>query len=165
VVQGFDANLGISRLLGDKGTRNPWKSVLPTMVGSSKFVIRIVDATGLLTIRQLTGVEAMRCIGWDICDWKEDPLRAGHPDSLLRNLAGNAFSAFAVAPLIAAVVAVQGMFDSLVEPEPDNANKRARRAPPGLETASSSRAPPVKDPSSSSESSMNTCGIDSSDSD
>ena len=80
------------------------------MIGSSKFALRIFDVYGKYTIRQMLGVEVLRCIGWDMDDWKCDPYAADfHPDSLLRNLGGNAFSGFAVTPLIASFSLVQGM--------------------------------------------------------
>ena len=81
---------------------------MPTMTGSSLTLVRYrsesIDGPPVL-LRAMTGVEQMRCIGFDISDYAGDVLPR---DRLLANLAGNAFSGFAIAPWIMAGLAALG---------------------------------------------------------
>jgi hypothetical protein len=58
---------------------------------------------GQTVARLMSGMEAMRAIGWDYADWAE---QSDHfePD-LLYSLAGNAFSGYQIGPVIAATLA------------------------------------------------------------
>ena len=90
--------------------KNPWSKagLMPTMTGSSLTLVRYrsrsIDGPPVL-LRAMTGVEQMRCIGFDISDYAGDLLPR---DRLLANLAGNAFSGFAIAPWIMAGLAALG---------------------------------------------------------
>jgi hypothetical protein len=53
--------------------------------------------------RLMTGIEAMRAIGWDTADWVGAPeCFRTLDDDLLRSLAGNAFSGYQIGPIMAA---------------------------------------------------------------
>ena len=62
-------------------------------------------------MKPLNGIEAMRAMGWDLAHWSAtcSPY-ATNSDNQIRRLAGNAFNAYALAPLLACVVATQGLF-------------------------------------------------------
>ena len=105
----FDANRSMERVFRwqpqqefDDRLANPWRSHVPTLVGHSSMACRLKTASGLVKIKKLHGLEAMRLIGWDLCHWKDgaSPFASGKilPDLLL-SMAGNAWSAFAFVPL------------------------------------------------------------------
>ena len=108
----------------DESFKNPWKGPdLGTMVGSSKWCLRRLLTRGDLVIRMMTGIEAMRAIGWELEDWVFHAGRGpasiyqnGITDELLLNLAGNAFSSYAFGPVAAATLACMGL-----SPEPEAA--------------------------------------------
>ena len=115
-VFSFDCNDSLKRtvgwpLMGNRtALRNPWKGPsMGTLVGSSHNIIRITDPS--LYIRPLSGVESMVAIGWDMSLFvRGNPYKDDFSDKQLRSLAGNAFSGFAIAPLLASLTAVLGMF-------------------------------------------------------
>jgi len=93
--------------------KNPWvRPQLGTLTGSSRWCVRRQQtATSVPQIRLLTGVEAMRCIGWDLSFWAQlghANLPAAVDDDLLTNMAGNAFSAYRFCPVAACVMAAFG---------------------------------------------------------
>ena len=109
----LDANFSISRLFGSG--RNPWLGPLIfTFTGTSVPVMRRreIDIHGdpTVKIKALTGKEMLQVTGWDISQWQPSALTAC-ANSIERSLAGNAWSAFACAPLMAAVISVLGFAD------------------------------------------------------
>ena len=99
----YDAHPSLGRLTND-GIRNPWHAnTLPTIVGSSEFVMRHRDDKGV-NIRPLTGREQLQFAGWDNSFFKKDPV----VDSELGAMAGNCFNGFAVAALYSCIFSVMG---------------------------------------------------------
>ncbi|CAK0796241.1 unnamed protein product, partial [Prorocentrum cordatum] len=84
---------------------NPWKEWVPCMTGHSCFVGRIMDANGDTMMKRIHGLEAMQLMGWDLSFYKDGVAPFWQervtPDVLV-DLAGNARSAFSVAPLFVA---------------------------------------------------------------
>ena len=77
---------------------SPWKSLCPTITGASQMCCRYRQGTDeKITVRPLSGQECMSLIGWDPSYYSQ---QAAMSDVLLRNLAGNAFSAFAFTPML-----------------------------------------------------------------
>ena len=71
-------------------------------MGSSTIACRVKTPDGVVRIKKLHGLEAMRLIGWDLCEWKDgvSPFASGKvTPELLAAMAGNAWSAFAFVPL------------------------------------------------------------------
>ncbi len=88
--------------------RSPWRfPTCGTLTGHTRFLVRRQDpADGSHTVRLMSGVEAMRAIGWDLGDWRGPPGGGGKfKDGLLRSLAGNAFSGYQAGPILAATMA------------------------------------------------------------
>jgi hypothetical protein len=121
-VEFLDVNPSLNQLTafkqGDDGLRpsSPWKPVPGTLVGSS-FIVMRCQAAGYL--RSLTGFEYMQLIGWDTTEWVTSrPFNAASPmpqHSLCSELAGNAFSAFVMSPLVATLLACSGATRQLRE--------------------------------------------------
>jgi site-specific DNA-cytosine methylase len=93
---------------GDKGTDNesrisyPWRALnLPTIAGSSIMVVRRQGIFGFDGLRVLTGVELLNFMGFDSSELTR-PVMA--TDSLLGNMAGNAFSGFSIAAVLSVVL-------------------------------------------------------------
>ena len=74
---------------------------MPTLTGSMKPVVRIRSALGTILVRLLHGREAMAMAGWSRHDYSCEP-SASHATML--SLAGNAFSAYSVGPLLLGVM-------------------------------------------------------------
>ena len=74
----------------------PWRHVCPTMTGASQMSVRYVKGNEII-LRPQSGLESFALMGWHItyfaplCCWTE---------SLLKNMAGNAFSGFAITPML-----------------------------------------------------------------
>ena len=90
---------------------NPWHSAPKTLVGSSCIAVRMKADDGNF-IRPLFVWEYFSLVGWAPSMWKvgttEMPSRA-----LCANLCGNAFSAFAIGPLISSALSITGSIQAL----------------------------------------------------
>ena len=86
---------------------SPWHEHLPTIVGSVKAVIRRRGNAARPTLRVVFGAELLAMMCWHAGDFREGVHRwltpRGH--ALLSSLAGNAFSGYAVGPLLIAACA------------------------------------------------------------
>ena len=81
-----------------KSLRNPWKLYLPTLTATSVMVCRF-RKDGATTFKRLHGLEAMRCIGWDLGHFQDGTLSSQVDYGLLCDLAGNAWSSLAFLPV------------------------------------------------------------------
>ncbi len=97
---------------GEK-VRNPWRyPLMGTLTGFSKWFVRRCSADGTLCARLLRGCEHMKAMGWSLEDYlnveelMEGP--AGSEDTL-KSLAGNAFSGYALGPVLSACMACYGV--------------------------------------------------------
>ena len=98
-VQTLDSNASIDRINRESG---PWTpGLLPTLLGSSKPVIRTRTASGEVAVRMLHGQELLALAGWGVGDYLK-PTSVAH--STCSSLAGNAFSAFSCGPVALAAV-------------------------------------------------------------
>jgi hypothetical protein len=95
---------------------SPWKKTPPTLVGSVKVAVRVVQGS-TSTIRILEGFEYMRMIGWDDACWAGELSANDRPSmstaeevELLANLAGNAYTAFHYMPWNMALLATFGKY-------------------------------------------------------
>ena len=112
-AQFLDANCSLERLSPNGGT--PWlDNRLMTLVGASKPVMRRRRADGTVEVRLLYGIELMAFIGWHWDDYAEGECTM-LDNATLTSLAGNAFSAFAVGPVLAATLPLLGL--QVAEPE------------------------------------------------
>ncbi len=75
-------------------------------------MVRKKQPDGSHVVRLMTGVEAMRAIGWDTGDWRTESDTYG--DDLLRSLAGNAFSCYQIGPVLAATFASFGLPENML---------------------------------------------------
>ena len=104
VPEFLDANSSMGRLRLASGS--PWhRNVMPTVVGQMKPVVRVRSQDGSDTIRCISGMECMQIQGWDLTDYCDAEVAASeYRNSLLINLAGNAFNAFACGAAFAASI-------------------------------------------------------------
>lgn len=113
--------------------RNPWKPRPGCLVSNNQILMRWLPDDVRLTpgsarprfdqwkYRLLCGVELMALIGWCHSLWPVDSALPSH--QLLTSLAGNAFSGFAVAPVMVATLASLGLPDAhTICCEDDNAD-------------------------------------------
>lgn len=120
LVEFVDVNPTISRILGlssnkeGKDVRNPWSATCPTLTAQGKIVIRYTDtSTNKLVIRALQPYEVMAIIGWDPAFWKVGEVASQFMDGeLCSSLAGNAFSAFAVGPVLSVALSTMGSLEA-----------------------------------------------------
>lgn len=120
VPQFIDVNFSLKRLAPNGGGgRNPWRhDRLPTLTGSGIYILRTGRLSELakgdvgaifagrqveVELRQLDGLELLQIIGYDITYMDINTLPS---HSLATSLAGNAFSAFSVAPCLLALFSV-----------------------------------------------------------
>ena len=101
-------------------TGTPWKPKMPTMTGSSKFLIRVrcSSSDSPFKVRLIEGWEAMRLIGW--CDslWKQGVRRdhtAAGPgqkpfSELLLEMGGNAYAIWHCIPWSLALLSTIGKY-------------------------------------------------------
>ena len=117
-VQFIDSNLTLSRMLSlspDKtaeSVRSPWSNACPTLTSHSKIIVRYNHEDSLV-VRALEGYEVMSLIGWDLAHWRmlgEDKRVEG---DLCSSLAGNAFSAFAVGPILVVALSAMGCLSTV----------------------------------------------------
>ena len=80
---------------------SPWRSICPTITGASQICVRYRHG-GFTVLRPLSGRECMALIGWHESYYSPSVTM---DDVLLRNFAGNAFSGFAVLPMMLLAVA------------------------------------------------------------
>lgn len=111
----MDVNSSLARLLNwQPGSgeekfaelRYPWCGSPRTITGQSKIVMRTAQAGVPSSVRLLEGWEVMALIGWSPNMWKK-----GGPfvqPEVMCNMAGNAFSGFAVGPVLVATLALMG---------------------------------------------------------
>ena len=71
------------------------------------------DQGGVIVLRALLGLEVFNLIGFDSAFLRQP---VGATSSLLINMGGNAFSAFAAAPMMMVALAGAGLIDMLEEP-------------------------------------------------
>jgi hypothetical protein len=119
-VEFLDVNPSLNQLTGfkqgDAGLRpnSVWKPVPGTLVGSSFMLVRCRDAC---IVRPLLGCEYMQLIGWATSEWVTSrpfsPTAPMPSHALCAELAGNAFSAFVMSPLVATLIACSGAMHQL----------------------------------------------------
>ena len=113
-VEFLDLNIGISWHLGWKNgssvedfahliEKSPWTPRPMTMISKSILLMRLRGQH----IRILDGWEHMQLIGWDHRIWDESVDKPAHETMV--SLSGNAFSGFAVHPVMMIGVALSGM--------------------------------------------------------
>ncbi|CAK0804534.1 unnamed protein product, partial [Prorocentrum cordatum] len=110
--QFFDTKNSYSRTFAKDEDASPWRTVVPTLTGQGRMVVRYWY-DGEVILRPVLGIECMAFAGWHF-EWWEEP-RCLYDDSLLINLAGNAFSAFAVVPIAMVLFHVQGAIWSVAQ--------------------------------------------------
>ena len=108
----FDANHSTQRLFNpqhdsDEKTlkmkiRNPWRVRVPTLTCKSCIVMRTKNENGDVVVTQIHPIEKMQLIGWDRSFYKNGKKGMWEycTGDLLSDFAGNAWSAFAIAPLL-----------------------------------------------------------------
>jgi hypothetical protein len=102
--------------VGDEGlpTSSPWRDTPPTLVGSSLIIVRLAQAR---VVRPLLAFEVMQLIGWHSTRWNTSrpfsPQRPMPSTALCVELAGNAFSGFAMVPLVSCLAACAGALNQL----------------------------------------------------
>lgn len=96
---------------GDCGT--PWRSQMQTIIGSARPVVRFWWSDKV-HVRPVSGVECMAIMGWDYSFWNDSP-KYEYDDALMLNLSGNAFSGFAVLPMLICLFFAQGKFKAASE--------------------------------------------------
>ena len=104
----LDANQSLAWLC-KSNDKSPWSShSMFTLTGSCIPIVRQRRDPPYCapSVRLMTGVEAMQFMGWDITDFRDIDALYALPNSnaFLCNLAGNAFSAYAIGPVLLAVV-------------------------------------------------------------
>ena len=109
--------MNLIRLIGELGTRNPWRSTIPTL--TTKAIIacrcRVVRATnGFVKYHILDGSELMSFTGWPATEIKPDMF--AYSSRVLTSFAGNAYSGFPVQSLLTAFIAALGPKQDPVAP-------------------------------------------------
>ena len=112
----IDFNRSLARLVGPDGDTDPWCRTMPTLVGSGQFAYRRVcaspaDGSAHVELQQMDGLEMLQAIGCDQ-SYMTGP-RPSH--EVCSSMAGNAFSAFALGPLVI------GAFQAVLATEPAHA--------------------------------------------
>lgn len=103
LVEWMDVNESLTRSTGAVGLQNPWKKTVPTLTCQIVLIFRRIVANKLV-YRQLDGVEMLQMIGFD--HRYIDLGNGGLPTHIsATKLSGNAFSAFAVGPVLMSVFA------------------------------------------------------------
>ena len=106
----IDVNPSLGLLVGYKdeaaaSLKDPWRDHPATIVGSSLLVVRI-NTADVKVVRPLEGWEYLSLIGWGLPDWNK---KTKAPSAqLCGNLAGNAFSAFAIGPFASVAFSIVG---------------------------------------------------------
>ena len=92
---------------GKRRVTNPWRTDIPTLVGSSIICGRVVrPGSSEPTFRRVHGLEAMRLMGWDLCMYAGGQAFDDKDQSpeLLQSLAGNAWCQWHCVPLLLSVL-------------------------------------------------------------
>ena len=107
-----DINLSLCRLLNvgkggefDAETKKSiWSALIPTLTSQSSILMRFKPLGSAPTecplLRLLTGKELMSVAGWTADMWGRDQPGEILDDAVLTDLAGNAFPAFAIGPIM-----------------------------------------------------------------
>ena len=129
VVEFLDSNSSAPRIvernLSDSGERSsPWKPSPPTLVGSSKMVMRWTRPDKPPVLRTLECFELTRMIGWPDDCWRTiGPDDRSHDFvELVSNMCGNAYTMFHFGPWNIALLATYGMSLHIGESTADPAN-------------------------------------------
>lgn len=109
VVEFVDVNPSMPRLCQDDES-NPWRQHIPTITGEGHIVLRY-RLRGELVLRPLLGFEAFHVIGWAPDAWVGGP----YPDATLTNLVGNAFSGFALLPMLMVLGGMEGSLQLIAD--------------------------------------------------
>ncbi|CAK0882438.1 unnamed protein product, partial [Prorocentrum cordatum] len=111
--QFFDCNHTFERIFKypsvkeDGSLKSPWKDFVPTLTAQSSIAARFMDSDGRVSMRHVHGLECMHFIGWSLGHYKgqSSPFKTpGVTPELLEDMAGNAWSGFAVAPIAIAAL-------------------------------------------------------------
>ena len=99
----LDTNPSFERAARDSSS--PWAAhMMNTLIGSTKPVLRFRGPDGVPRLRCLAGREMMAMVGWGAGDYIGGVTSTTHVT--LCSLAGNAFSAFAVGPVLLATLPI-----------------------------------------------------------
>ena len=123
LVEFCDVNSGLSYHLGFKlgsgkeefeaavANKTPWLPFPACMISHSKIAMRWLTPDGYHAVRVLDGWEHMAMIGWAPQDWntESDGENELPSNECMISMAGNAFSGFAVAPVLASGLLAVGM--------------------------------------------------------
>lgn len=135
-IEFVDVNPSISRVLATEG-RSPWRQTAPTLTGQALLCVRYrCQSDGLVHVRPATGTESFQMIGWDHTFFSQGRAMTTH--SLLSNMSGNAFSAFAVLPMLMVAFSGLGVVSSLQLSEAEAAKPASIQA--GLDAYSDGEA-------------------------
>ena len=114
LVEFADVNNSLARLVGFSATRqdaklrNPWTPYIPTLTSHASIVMRWhPDGYECPMMRYLSAQEILRVVGWDDSMWTNG--KPCEDAKLMRSLAGNAFSAFAVGPIAITALFIAGL--------------------------------------------------------
>ena len=133
----MDIDPTLWRIVGWPKVRNPWtEDVTPTITGSCAMLARYwapdEDGKRSVVVRLLSGLELFRLAGWGPDMWHpKTPESLMQDKELLTSLAGNAFSGFAVGPMLAIGCAMLGAVPHMFTPpeeQPVDANDGAERS-------------------------------------
>ena len=116
-----DVNPSLGRLAArpDDAAQSVWRCVMPTLVGSGKTMARYRQKSKAV-LSPVLGLECFQTIGWYITAWrlwKSSPIPIPYEHSMIVNMAGNAFSAFAAAPMFTTLPAGWGSLHKLLQTE------------------------------------------------
>jgi hypothetical protein len=120
VLEFVDAQPSIQRILtydDNSQLKNPWRSTPGTLTGFAKIVVRYNAGAAGVRIRPMSPEELFACMGWFPASFKRG-LTFDSP-VLPASLAGNAFSAFHLCPLIMGLVSCAGCINDITLPLPD----------------------------------------------
>ena len=105
--QFLDVHMSLPFLVNTENRTSPWKTVLGCLAGSTRIWMRLASLEDVLEHRLITGTEAMQFIGWDVSFFKTMPMPGNRSEQdLLMSMAGNAYSGFALAPALMALLTV-----------------------------------------------------------
>ena len=121
-VEFVDINPSLGRIMNAQGgvfdlktKKTPWSASCPTLTSMCLILMRWrprgdkgnIDPASKAHLRTLTGLELMQVMGWSKDMWTTRPDDI-IDDALQTSLAGNAFSAFAVGPIITVGLTLAG---------------------------------------------------------
>ena len=106
----------LPRLVGQDGSRDPWRPFVPTMTTKSIVLRRQLEADGEATYHLLDGSEMMELTGWPM--HRISPTWGSYDSVFLQKSSGNAFSGFPIQSLIVAFAGGIGATLTMEEPPP-----------------------------------------------